>query len=391
MKNKDIIREKMIQLNCCIVVPTYNNATVIGPVLEKLLEYTNNVMVVNDGSTDSTLSVLSNYNISIVSYTENRGKGFAIRTALKEADNIGYDYIITIDSDGQHNPDDLPLFLEDIEKNGEAIVLGARNMSQEGVPAKSSFGNKFSSFWFRLETGIKAPDTQTGFRCYPVKPLANRKYYTRKYEFEIEIIVRAAWSGIDVRSVPISVYYAPEEKRISHFRPFKDFTRISILNTFLVLILLFYIKPRDLYRTIKKKSFKRFFKENVIHSSDSNGRMAFSVSLGVFMGIAPIWGWQMIVAVSVAHFFKLNKAITLIASNISLPPMIPVLLYMSYRAGGIIMGNSSNFVSLSNISFTTVKNDLLQYVLGALSFGIVMAIASGILTFILLLIFRKKK
>jgi glycosyltransferase involved in cell wall biosynthesis len=391
MKNKDIIREKMIQLNCCIVVPTYNNATVIGPVLEKLLEYTNNVMVVNDGSTDSTLSVLSNYNISIVSYTENRGKGFAIRTALKEADNIGYDYIITIDSDGQHNPDDLPLFLEDIEKNGEAIVLGARNMSQEGVPAKSSFGNKFSSFWFRLETGIKAPDTQTGFRCYPVKPLANRKYYTRKYEFEIEIIVRAAWSGIDVRSVPISVYYAPEEERISHFRPFKDFTRISILNTFLVLILLFYIKPRDLYRTIKKKSFKRFFKENVIHSSDSNGRMAFSVSLGVFMGIAPIWGWQMIVAVSVAHFFKLNKAITLIASNISLPPMIPVLLYMSYRAGGIIMGNSSNFVSLSNISFTTVKNDLLQYVLGALSFGIVMAIASGILTFILLLIFRKKK
>lgn len=391
MKNKDIIREKMIQLNCCIVVPTYNNATVIGPVLEKLLEYTNNVMVVNDGSTDSTLSVLSNYNISIVSYTENRGKGFAIRTALKEADNIGYDYIITIDSDGQHNPDDLPLFLEDIEKNGEAIVLGARNMSQEGVPAKSSFGNKFSSFWFRLETGIKAPDTQTGFRCYPVKPLANRKYYTRKYEFEIEIIVRAAWSGIDVRSVPISVYYAPEEERISHFRPFKDFTRISILNTFLVLILLFYIKPRDLYRTIKKKSFKRFFKENVIHSSDSNGRMAFSVSLGVFMGIAPIWGWQMIVAVSVAHFFKLNKAITLIASNISLPPMIPVLLYMSYRAGGIIIGNSSNFVSLSNISFTTVKNDLLQYVLGALSFGIVMAIASGILTFILLLIFRKKK
>ncbi|MCT4639967.1 MAG: DUF2062 domain-containing protein [Bacteroidales bacterium] len=391
MKNKDIIREKMIQLNCCIVVPTYNNATVIGPVLEKLLEYTNNVMVVNDGSTDSTLSVLSNYNISIVSYTENRGKGFAIRTALKEADNIGYDYIITIDSDGQHNPDDLPLFLEDIERNGEAIVLGARNMSQEGVPAKSSFGNKFSSFWFRLETGIKAPDTQTGFRCYPVKPLANRKYYTRKYEFEIEIIVRAAWSSIDVRSVPISVYYAPEEERISHFRPFKDFTRISILNTFLVLILLFYIKPRDLYRTIKKKSFKRFFKENVIHSSDSNGRMAFSVSLGVFMGIAPIWGWQMIVAVSVAHFFKLNKAITLIASNISLPPMIPVLLYMSYRAGGIIMGNSSNFVSLSNISFTTVKNDLLQYVLGALSFGIVMAIASGILTFILLLIFRKKK
>jgi len=381
----------MVQLNCCIVVPTYNNATVIGPVLEKLLEYTNNVMVVNDGSTDSTLSVLSNYNISIVSYTENRGKGFAIRTALKEADNIGYDYIITIDSDGQHNPDDLPLFLEDIEKSGEAIILGARNMSQEGVPAKSSFGNKFSSFWFRLETGIKAPDTQTGFRCYPVKPLAGRRYFTRKYEFEIEIIVRAAWSSIDVRSVPISVYYAPEEERISHFRPFKDFTRISILNTFLVLILLFYIKPRDLYRTIKKKSFKRFFKENVIHSSDSNGKMALSVALGVFMGIAPIWGWQMIVAVSVAHFFKLNKAITLIASNISLPPMIPVLLYMSYRTGGIVTGNSSNFISLSNISFTTVKNDLLQYVLGALTFGAAMAIVSGILTFILLLIFRKKK
>jgi len=389
MDSKDQIKNKFNELNCCVIVPTYNNASVISPVLTKLKSYTNNIIVVNDGSTDNTLSVLANCGVQIVSYAKNRGKGIALQQGFSYAISKGFKYAITIDSDGQHNPDDLILFLNKIEEGSRAIILGARNMEQEGVPAKSSFGNKFSNFWFWFETGYKVPDTQTGYRCYPLKYVANKKYFTNKYEFEIEVMVRGVWSGLSIESVPVSVYYAPKEERISHFRPFKDFTRISILNTFLVFILLFYIKPRNLYRLIRRKSFKDFLKENVLQSTDSNVKMALSVTLGIFMGIAPVWGWQMMIALFFAHILKLNKAVTLIASNISLPPVIPFLLYFSYVTGGYILGTGKTTISLSNISFEKVYTDLFQYLVGSLAFGAMLALLVGAISFLLLKIFRR--
>ncbi|MBN1113519.1 MAG: DUF2062 domain-containing protein [Bacteroidales bacterium] len=389
MDSKDQIKNKFNELNCCVIVPTYNNASVISPVLTKLKSYTNNIIVVNDGSTDNTLSVLANCGVQIVSYAKNRGKGIALQQGFSYAISKGFKYAITIDSDGQHNPDDLILFLNKIEEGSRAIILGARNMEQEGVPAKSSFGNKFSNFWFWFETGYKVPDTQTGYRCYPLKYVANKKYFTNKYEFEIEVMVRGVWSGLSIESVPVSVYYAPKEERISHFRPFKDFTRISILNTFLVFILLLYIKPRNLYRLIRRKSFKDFLKENVLQSTDSNVKMALSVTLGIFMGIAPVWGWQMMIALFFAHVLKLNKAVTLIASNISLPPVIPFLLYFSYVTGGYILGTGKTTLSLSNISFEKVYTDLFQYLVGSLAFGAMLAVVVGAISFLLLKIFRR--
>jgi len=389
MDSKDQIKNKFNELNCCVIVPTYNNASVISPVLTKLKSYTNNIIVVNDGSTDNTLSVLANCGVQIVSYAKNRGKGIALQQGFSYAISKGFKYAITIDSDGQHNPDDLILFLNKIEEGSRAIILGARNMEQEGVPAKSSFGNKFSNFWFWFETGYKVPDTQTGYRCYPLKYVANKKYFTNKYEFEIEVMVRGVWSGLSIESVPVSVYYAPKEERISHFRPFKDFTRISILNTFLVFILLLYIKPRNLYRLIRRKSFKDFLKENVLQSTDSNVKMALSVTLGIFMGIAPVWGWQMMIALFFAHVLKLNKAVTLIASNISLPPVIPFLLYFSYVTGGYILGTGKATLSLSNISFEKVYTDLFQYLVGSLAFGAMLAVVVGAISFLLLKIFRR--
>lgn len=127
-------------------------------------------------------------------------------------------------------------------------------MDQASVPGKSSFGNKFSNFWFWVETGLKMSDTQSGYRLYPVKQMAGMKFLTTKFEFEIEVLVTSAWRGIEITEVPVRVFYAEKENRVSHFRPFKDFTRISILNTFLVTIALLYIKPRDLFRASKKKT-----------------------------------------------------------------------------------------------------------------------------------------
>ena len=237
----------------CVLIPTYNNAQTLPALLTDISRYTDNIIVVNDGSTDDTDSILRQQKAEIVSYPKNKGKGWALRQGFKKALELGYTYAITIDSDGQHYADDLSIFLNALSEHPNAIIIGARNMEQSSVPGKSSFGNKFSNFWFWVETGIKLPDTQSGYRLYPVKSLSTLTFFTRKYEFEIEVIVRAAWKGITVMCVPVKVFYPEKEKRISHFRPFRDFSRISVLNTVLVVITFLYIKPRDFLRGFKKK------------------------------------------------------------------------------------------------------------------------------------------
>lgn len=244
------LQERFDALGVCVIVPTYNNQKTLADVLNALLEYTTSILVVNDGSTDDTSAILDRYTLHRIDYAPNRGKGMALRSGFMKAVEMGYSYAITIDSDGQHFAKDLPAFLDYLDQHGECLIIGARNMNQSSVPGKSSFGNKFSSFWYWIETGIRLPDTQSGYRLYPVKKMSGMQFYTRKFEFEIESIVRAAWSGIPIAQVPVSVYYPAPGERVSHFRPFRDFTRISLLNTVLVTIAFLYIKPRDFIRML---------------------------------------------------------------------------------------------------------------------------------------------
>lgn len=175
-KYKELFREK----KCCVIIPTYNNHQTIEKVIGDVLEYTDQLIVVNDGSTDNTQEIISKIeHIDIVSYPKNKGKGYALRQGFKFAWDKGYEYAITIDSDGQHFASDLPVFINAIDENPNAIIIGNRNMEQEGIPGKSSFGNRFSNFWFKFETGIKMPDTQSGYRLYPLKPLSKMRFFTR--------------------------------------------------------------------------------------------------------------------------------------------------------------------------------------------------------------------
>lgn len=254
-----MLRDKFNQLKCCVIIPTYNNDKTLCCVLEGVLTYTDNIIVVNDGSTDSTALILKNFPlVEQIHFPKNCGKGFALRKGFERSKKLGYKYAITIDSDGQHFPEDLALFISRLEEGEEnAILIGLRNMKQAGVPQKSNFGNKFSNFWYWVETSHVLKDTQSGFRLYPLH-IMPQKWYSTKFEFEIEVIVRSAWKNIKVENIPVQVKYDPEE-RVSHFRPFMDFTRISVLNTILVTIAIVYIKPRDFILQFKKKNSKPSF------------------------------------------------------------------------------------------------------------------------------------
>ncbi len=393
MSNLDSTRAKFEALKACVIIPTYNNAGTIAAVIADVAAYTNHIIVVNDGSTDNTEALVKNFPfVQYISYPKNVGKGWALRTAFKYAIEKNYHHGITIDSDGQHFAKDLPVFIDKLEQQPGTLLIGARNMDQASVPGKSSFGNKFSNFWFKIETGIDSPDTQSGYRAYPLQLLKGTKYITRKYEFEIEVLVKAAWRGIKIDSVPVSVYYAPKETRISHFRPFKDFTRISILNTFLVIIAFLYIKPRNILRLLfDRKKLNNFLREQLLQPNQSDLLKATSVAFGVFMGIIPIWGFQFGTAVFLAFVFKLNKALVAIAANISLPPMIPLIIFASYKMGAIWMGDHPGHLEFSaNITRESIQTNLAQYIYGSITLAIVAAVVFGVATFGALKLFKRK-
>jgi glycosyltransferase involved in cell wall biosynthesis len=357
--------------------------------LDSILDFTSNVIIVNDGSTDETLGILKSYSeLTQIHHPKNLGKGRALRNGFRKAIEMNFEYAITIDSDGQHFASDIPNFIAAIQNEPNSLLIGSRNMTQENVPKKSSFGNKFSNFWFKFETGIVLEDTQSGFRLYPLK-LIPKQFYTNKFEFEIEVIVRSAWKGITVKNIPIQVLYDPAE-RVSHFRPFQDFTRISILNTVLVTNALLYIKPRDFFRRAKKKGFKKFFLEDILESKDSNFKKSAAIALGVFIGISPFWGFQTILLFTFAALFKLNKVIAYLSSNVSFPPFIPFVIYGSLKMGSYFVSNDAPLILDSSITLDDIQKNATQYIVGSLILASVSALFFGLLSYLLLTAFTKK-
>ncbi|MBO5855419.1 MAG: DUF2062 domain-containing protein [Alistipes sp.] len=375
-------KERMSALRCVVIMPTYNNAGTIATVISDVKAFTDDVIVVNDGSTDDTKNILSSIeDIKVIDYPNNKGKGYALKLGLKKAYEWGYRYAITIDSDGQHYADDIPTFIDKIEEKPDSLLIGARNLTAENMPSKNTFANRFSNFWYKVETGQELSDTQSGFRLYPLDKLQKIYFITRRYEFEVEIIVRAAWRGVNVENVPIKVYYPPVEERVSHFRPLQDFTRISILNTVLVLYALLLYYPWKFLRALTWTNIKNFIDKQILHSKDTNLQMAAAMGWGVFCGIIPLWGYQMVFAGVSAHFMKLNKIVAVVFSNISIPPMIPFILYGSMVAGAWIL-NIDNIFSIDNISLQSVGQSISQYLIGS----IVLATISGVVVFTLSLL-----
>jgi len=380
------------QRKACVLIPTYNNASSLAGVIEDVSRFTHDIIVVNDGSTDETLSVLEAYpQVQLVSYQKNRGKGWALRKGFAFALDSGYEYAITLDADGQHYASDLPAMLEMIVSNPGSIVIGARNMNTDNVPGKSNFGNRFSNFWFHLYTGVTAPDTQSGYRLYPLKRLQPIRFFTTRYEFEVEVLVRAAWNNVDVLFVPVKVYYPPAEERVSHFRPFKDFSRISVLNSLLFFVAFLYIKPRNFFRSIIEADKREQLYLKLLEPTQSAERKAFSIGFGIFMGIVPIWGFQLMIAIFFSVLLRLNKALVIATANISIPPMIPVILYASFIAGAPWMGDKAATIPLSSdLSFSTIEHNLQQYLAGSVTLALVAGLTIGLVSYAFMKLLNRK-
>lgn len=241
----------------CAVIPTYQNAKTLLKVVADVHRVVDTVFVVDDGSNDGTAALLDKATGNerpekVLTHPKNCGKGAALKTGLTYARQQGFRYAVTVDADGQHRADDIPALLKAVEEEPDALAIGSRGLQHKNMPAKSTFANRFSNFWFALQTLQRLPDTQSGLRIYPLRRLHGLRWMSARYEAELTLLVFSAWAGVKLLPVPVSVYYPPRDQRVTHFRPGRDFTRISVLNTLLCFLMVVYGWPRIFCRQIAR-------------------------------------------------------------------------------------------------------------------------------------------
>lgn len=253
----DFITVGVEENEVCAVIPTYQNAKTLLKVVADVHRVVDTVFVVDDGSNDGTAALLDKATGNerpekVLTHPKNCGKGAALKTGLTYARQQGFRYAVTVDADGQHRADDIPALLKAVEEEPDALAIGSRGLQHENMPAKSTFANRFSNFWFALQTLQRLPDTQSGLRVYPLRHLHGLRWMSARYEAELTLLVFSAWAGVKLLPVPVSVYYPPRDQRVTHFRPGRDFTRISVLNTLLCFLMVVYGWPRIFCRQIAK-------------------------------------------------------------------------------------------------------------------------------------------
>lgn len=219
-------RDAADRSDVAVLIPALNCAGTIAGVVAGAQRYVDRVVVVNDGSTDATAARAADSGAAVVSHQKIRGKGAALETGMRWLAARGTARVVTMDGDGQHLSEEIPALLAASEAAPQALLIGARQRDPQLVAPLRSFGNRFADRWVEIACGQRLPDTQSGFRVYPVDATLQLGTRARHFGFETEVLIRAARAGMAIRSVPVRTFYPPAAERQSHFRPFVDTVRI---------------------------------------------------------------------------------------------------------------------------------------------------------------------
>lgn len=366
------------------VIPVFNNHATVRAVALAAREELPHVVVVDDGSTDADVAALfQGTDIVVLRHAVNRGKGRAIQTGLYHVREQAGRFMITLDADGQHLPRDIPKFLPILEAEPAAIVIGARRMNAPNVPAASRFGMRFSDFWLRLETGLPMRDTQSGFRAYPVELVSQLTCVSSHYDFEIEILARAAWAGLQVKSVDVGVVYAEPGRRISHFRPFLDNLRLTHRHVMLVLRRLLPWGHKQLVAPEQESIWTWFWHplrlfKMLITEHAAPAELGMAAALGVLLGALPLFGFHTVLIIYVASRLRLNRLMGVVTQNICMPPVVPfICIELGYY---LRHGEWLRAMTLEAWCYQAPQR-LWEWFLGSLLIGPLLAVIAGVLVF----------
>ena len=370
-----------------VVIPVYNNHETLRDVVKRTLEVQDTVIVVDDGSTIPVKNILEGllHKIHLVRHDKNKGKGKAILSSVSVALKLGMTHIVTVDADAQHHPEDIINFIPMIKKNPFAILVGCRDFSSPNIPGSTRFGRKFSNFWLRLQTGKSLGDAQSGFRAYPLFVLENLNLREKRFSFEIEVLVKAAWAGIELMDVPVSVYYPHKDKRVSHFNKFSDNLQLTILNTHLTMRSVLPWPHRKIINdemSGKKISVLHPIRSirSLLTEQVSPEKLACAAALGVFLGTLPLIACHTIAIIFATGFLRLNKVAAISASQLCMPPLVPAICI---EIGHFILnGHFLTEISVKTIGYQAIDR-LLEWVIGSIIFAPVIAVITGLVVYIM--------
>lgn len=213
-----------------LVIPALNERETIRDVTEQALRYIDDVIVIDDGSTDGTSKALAGLSITLLKNTKNLGKAASLWLGFRHAINVGAKAVVTIDGDGQHAPEDIPVVLAVANQWNDSLILGTRIRKdwRAGISIRV-VANRVADFWISWAAGYRIADSQTGFRVYPVsllQQLTIKHGKNQGFVFESEVLIEAAKLG--VRSIPVDIEARDSQgMRPSHFRPIIDVLLIT--------------------------------------------------------------------------------------------------------------------------------------------------------------------
>ena len=312
-----------------VVAPTYDNARTLAAIVTRVTQLGLHVFVVNDGSTDDTAAVLAQLaqdrRVSVITHETNRGKAAALLSGFVAADAAGYSHAVTIDTDGQLAPDQIPALLAIARDEPDAFIIGTRDATAADYPSRSRLGRRVSNLLVRLESGLSVCDSQCGFRVYPLAMMRDVTCRAGRYGFETEVLTRAAWAGYEVRETPVSCSYLPHGQRVSHFRPWLDSFRAVGMHARLASVaLLDWISPARAWRQLRQEEA-------------GAQEMASGLAVGVFIANLPLYGVQTLLSLFAARKLRLHPLSVVAGSHLSTPPIGPLLVALAIGVGHFLL------------------------------------------------------
>lgn len=371
-----------------IVLPTFNNAGTLGDIIAGAARSGLPIFVVDDGCTDNTAKILGEFagRVEIIHHARNRGKAAALRSGFAAAQAAGFTHAITLDTDGQLDPGQIPRFVERALANPQALVIGVRDENTSDYPNCSRVGRRVSNFLVMLETGMRIADTQCGFRAYPLEFIAAVPCFSGRFGFETEIITRAGWAGCPIEEIPVSCIYTMPAGRVSHFCPWCDSFRgawmhIRLLSrAFLPLrhrqwpvqhaepktTWLDWLSPARAWRELREEREGRW-------------RIALSIGIGVWIANMPIYPCQTIVSLYTARRLHLNPIATILGNQASMPPLSFLLIAAGIAVGHFLLHGKPLMIAWNQIPtfhlWQLAGTFALDWAVGGVIFGLVLGAA----------------
>jgi uncharacterized protein (DUF2062 family) len=390
-----------------IIAPTYNNARMLGAVLEQICSHGVPVIVVNDGSTDGTSCILQEWETGsplaasradhassareaasgrdVVTHPINRGKAEALRTGFLHAAQRGFTHAVTIDTDGQLDPSQIADLLHAARSHPNSLILGDRDMFAPDYPKKNRLGRRLSNFAVWLESGLTVRDSQCGFRVYPLALVNQLPCRSGRYGFETEVLTRAAWAGATVHHVPVRCAYDIPGGRISHLKPTWDTLRHIGMHLKLIgrSCLHFAVprvddpdRPREtgtIYRRLCAWFSPWRAWRQVRDTPEGRGQFATALAIGVFIANLPTYPFQTLLALYAARRFKLHPLPVVVGSHLSTPPIGPVLIVAAIAVGHLMLHGEVpdiRYFNPADVGFMKVVRSLvIEWCLGSVVVG----------------------